>query len=99
MGKTNLTGFVNVNIKLNLNDSDEYISNIAKLIKEGDYVDDKKIIKLKGKELVMYLLAARLKEKKETNVITENKTENTIVNNAIIDKDKFSKFGIKSPSP
>ena len=98
MGKTNLTGFVNVNMKLNLNDIDDNIANIAKLIKDGDYVDDKKIIKLKGKELVMYLLAARLKEKNEPVTNTENKSENIIGDNLIIDKTKLSKFGVKTPN-
>jgi hypothetical protein len=92
MSKKNLTGYVNVNLKLNLNDIDERISSIAKLIKDGDYVDDKKIIKLKGKDLVMYLLAARVSEKLNTSNDIEKEIEPEIINN----KNKMKNFGIKT---
>lgn len=93
MSKKNLTGYVNVNLKLNLNDIDERISSIAKLIKEGDYVDDKKIIKLKGKDLVMYLLAARVSEKLNASSDSEKEIEPEIINS---NKNKMKNFGIKT---
>ncbi|WP_397599169.1 hypothetical protein [Silvanigrella sp.] len=95
--KKGASDFVNVNLKLNLKDSDTNIANIAKLIREGSYVDDKKIIKLKGKDLVMYLLAARVQE--QNKMLKEEPQKEIeaplIINNS---QDKLSKFGVKTPN-
>jgi len=94
MGKKEASDFVNVNLKLNLKDTDKNIAEIAKLIREGSYVDDKKIIRLKGKDLVMYLLAARVQEqKKEIKEEPQKETETPTINNT---QNKMKNFGVKT---
>ena len=95
MGKKAASEFVNVNLKLSVNDIDKNIAEIAKLIREGSYVDDKKIIKLKGKELVMYLLAARVQEQ---NKMLKDEPQKEIEAPAMINNSqtKLSKFGVKT---
>lgn len=95
MGKKAASEFVNVNLKLSVNDGDKNIADIAKLIREGSYVDDKKIIKLKGKELVMYLLAARVQELK--NVAKEEPQKETETPSVISNtQNKMKNFGVKT---
>lgn len=95
MGKKEASDFVNVNLKLSVKDTDTKIADIAKLIREGSYVDDKKIIKLKGKDLVMYLLAARVQEQKtETKEEPQKETETpSVISNT---QNKMKNFGVKT---
>ena len=85
-----------VNINLKLNDPDEKISSIARLLRDGDYVDEKRLVHLKGKDLTMYLLAARVKELQEGQNQPQEKVP--VQNVSVSNENKLKSFGIKSNS-
>jgi predicted transcriptional regulator len=89
-----------VNLNLRLDDDDPKMVSIAKLLRDGDFVDEKQIIHLKGKELTLYLLAARVKEMSQTqsNEIVVNKKEEVIENIPQQSQTKLKGFGIKQQS-
>ena len=85
-----------VSINLKLNDPDKKIASIAKLLRDGDYVDEKKLVHLKGKDLTMYLLAARVKEIQDCQNIPQEKIQ--VQNVGVVNEKKLQSFGIKTNS-
>lgn len=88
-----------VNINLRLDDINPKTAKIAKLLRDGDFVDERKIIHMKGKELALYLLAARVKELEDNNKTQETHVliKKEEVNETISQQNqmKLKSFGIK----
>lgn len=82
-----------VNINIKINDEDEKNASIARLLRDGDYVDEKKIVHLKGKDLTMYLLAARVKEIEERGKNIKQSSQNE---SGVMNETKLKGFGIKT---